>query len=379
MDPPSKPLEIQELVDHCIDFLHDSRRDLKRCALVCRAWLYPAQFHLFRNWTFLDTAADQHRRVAQLDRMPMSPGVLRLVVRLQAQLQYVYRPQFSAFLPQFTKLQELRIGGVYLPSSSTYWMSMMTVKRLLSIPSIQRVELYCTFHHLAPFLRLWEGCSDNIQHLALGRVIITGRADDWVIPSSLVRRTSRIRLETLVISYGAFIRRWVAADACPFDFSRLTKLTLRMVEHVGAFKWGPLSGSLATIEELDLTMIQQMPRAGPPPHIDLSQFKRLRILALRSFDSETTVNILDTLSTVHPHNRILISRISLFPSLLTIEALTRLDTLLTTLPLLELVEVKLGWAWTSEVYRLTVAEDYLPLLRSRYLLTVVETRGSDLN
>ncbi|KAF7354724.1 hypothetical protein MSAN_01386400 [Mycena sanguinolenta] len=40
-------LQVQELVDSILDFLHDSRADLKRCALVCKSWLPPAQYHLF--------------------------------------------------------------------------------------------------------------------------------------------------------------------------------------------------------------------------------------------------------------------------------------------------------------------------------------------
>ncbi|KAJ7911083.1 hypothetical protein B0H13DRAFT_1876110 [Mycena leptocephala] len=42
-----KMMEVQELVDLTIDFLYDSRVDLKRCALVNQSWLPAAQYHLF--------------------------------------------------------------------------------------------------------------------------------------------------------------------------------------------------------------------------------------------------------------------------------------------------------------------------------------------
>ena len=36
-----------ELLDHAVDFLHDSRRTLKSCSLVSKAWIPRARKHLF--------------------------------------------------------------------------------------------------------------------------------------------------------------------------------------------------------------------------------------------------------------------------------------------------------------------------------------------
>src|ERR1700722_12200653 len=41
---PTLPNEIQ---DHILDFLHDSKPALKACALVCRAWVPTSRYHLF--------------------------------------------------------------------------------------------------------------------------------------------------------------------------------------------------------------------------------------------------------------------------------------------------------------------------------------------
>ncbi|KAG7447428.1 uncharacterized protein BT62DRAFT_892499 [Guyanagaster necrorhizus] len=38
-----------ELCDRFIDFLHDDRKALKECSLVCRAWIPASRFHLFER------------------------------------------------------------------------------------------------------------------------------------------------------------------------------------------------------------------------------------------------------------------------------------------------------------------------------------------
>jgi hypothetical protein len=43
------PHLLPELIDHIIDYLHDSPADLRTGALVCKAWLAPCRSHLFRS------------------------------------------------------------------------------------------------------------------------------------------------------------------------------------------------------------------------------------------------------------------------------------------------------------------------------------------
>ena len=43
----SSPRLPSELLDHAVDFLHDSRRTLKSCSLVSKAWIPRARKHLF--------------------------------------------------------------------------------------------------------------------------------------------------------------------------------------------------------------------------------------------------------------------------------------------------------------------------------------------
>ncbi|KAJ7463038.1 hypothetical protein FB451DRAFT_1562430 [Mycena latifolia] len=49
MEESSQVLDVQELVDQCIEFLNDSVPDLKACALVSRSWTSAAQNYIFRE------------------------------------------------------------------------------------------------------------------------------------------------------------------------------------------------------------------------------------------------------------------------------------------------------------------------------------------
>jgi hypothetical protein len=43
----TKPRLPNEIQDHILDFLHNSKPTLKACALVCRAWVPTSRYHLF--------------------------------------------------------------------------------------------------------------------------------------------------------------------------------------------------------------------------------------------------------------------------------------------------------------------------------------------
>ncbi|KIP01799.1 hypothetical protein PHLGIDRAFT_80071, partial [Phlebiopsis gigantea 11061_1 CR5-6] len=45
---PILPLEIQDMI---IDHLHNDKRSLQSCALVCKHWLPASRYHLFHSIT----------------------------------------------------------------------------------------------------------------------------------------------------------------------------------------------------------------------------------------------------------------------------------------------------------------------------------------
>ncbi|KAJ7713433.1 hypothetical protein B0H16DRAFT_543570 [Mycena metata] len=82
-----------ELVAECIEHLHESLPDLVSCALVTRAWVYPAQVHLFRALTILGKAFSRppfgmkflrlpHLRTLMKDSPHLIPHIRRLTIWL---------------------------------------------------------------------------------------------------------------------------------------------------------------------------------------------------------------------------------------------------------------------------------------------------------
>jgi hypothetical protein len=55
-DAPN-PLQVAELLDLIIDHLHDHRKTLADCSLVCKAWLSSSRYHLFFRIHVADTAS----------------------------------------------------------------------------------------------------------------------------------------------------------------------------------------------------------------------------------------------------------------------------------------------------------------------------------
>ncbi|KAH9838524.1 uncharacterized protein C8Q71DRAFT_722679 [Rhodofomes roseus] len=83
MPLPELPIEIQEQV---LDHLHDDRRALRACSLVCSAWISTARLHLFRV-VDLHRARDCLRFLAVLESTSNGYGIRAGVGRLVRELR----------------------------------------------------------------------------------------------------------------------------------------------------------------------------------------------------------------------------------------------------------------------------------------------------
>ncbi|KAJ6579547.1 hypothetical protein DFH09DRAFT_330474 [Mycena vulgaris] len=124
-------MEVQELVDLTIDFLHDSRADLKRCILVCRSWHPPAQHHLFSSYV-LQNEIDCRR----LSLLP--PRIFHLITHLIL----AFHPNTYGLLAtiEFTHLRKLSIYSESLPSKD----GLAVMQHLVTLPSIMHISMH---HH----------------------------------------------------------------------------------------------------------------------------------------------------------------------------------------------------------------------------------------
>ncbi|KAJ7489294.1 hypothetical protein FB451DRAFT_686306 [Mycena latifolia] len=247
----SSPFDVQELVDCFIDFLWDSGPDLKTCALVCHGWVHTAHSRLFSTMTYFNSMTNQDMRILQLVEISRSPHVLGVVSRLEIQLHYLSKDVFLLALPLLTRIREIRVLGDSAPSVRSDNIT-AALHGLLSLPTVQRVELYCTFPSSSAFLQIWDGCSEKIRHLALGSLRVNDPEYEWAL-APVLNSCRKYRLESLHLSYGDFfVIPWLATDACPFDLSGLT--TLCVGQHVKILRWMDLIRARTTISHLEFSV-----------------------------------------------------------------------------------------------------------------------------
>ncbi|KAJ7110610.1 hypothetical protein C8R44DRAFT_800331 [Mycena epipterygia] len=289
MEPRSSQLA-QELVDHIIDFLHDSQDDLAACALVSRSWTYAAQSQIFQRIAFgLSIQAENARMWARFQGISnASPHLIRYVRRLHVS---ALREQLSAetFLA-ICNFPFTNLDGAFVSCHSLTLSSALALQQLLSLPTLRREHIKCYRTEPMVFLQIWDRCALSLRHLELG-----SRPEISDALLSTQNCSAPIRLESLRIRRN--FDRWLTHSLCPFDFSRLKLLSTFSVDP--AILQSPnFSSAHRTIEVLDVAVYSDKP-------IDLSSFPSLTLLRISAFAATSLPTILDTLSSIAPANRIL--------------------------------------------------------------------------
>ncbi|KAJ7301825.1 hypothetical protein DFH08DRAFT_95993 [Mycena albidolilacea] len=123
------PFALQELIDYCLDFLHASGPDLKRCALVSRHWTNTCQKHLFSHiiigspgYSYEDSTFLAIRRRCHLrcEVLSTSPRLLGLVKSLQTHLDAIPPETLISFAKlSFPSLRRIIVSGTWIPASAT--------------------------------------------------------------------------------------------------------------------------------------------------------------------------------------------------------------------------------------------------------------------
>jgi hypothetical protein len=119
------------------------------------------------------------------------------------------------------------------------------LQALLSVHSLRRLKLDCSFSDAAAFPPIWDTCSTNIRHLDLSCNSAPGHT---LRPRSAP--IAPIALESLrVDNHAKGIGYWFNHDLCPFDISRLTVLSLGT--HSSITGWSRMAPALRTIKALE--------------------------------------------------------------------------------------------------------------------------------
>ncbi|KAJ7493058.1 hypothetical protein B0H11DRAFT_2228383 [Mycena galericulata] len=356
MESEANPLNISELVDHAISFLI-SPDDFRACALVSRSWVHSSQSRLFSKIEIderlpFPTGANTRfcRLLAIMEESPRLAGFISNLTIHMNVIEASYLPRLS-LLP-YRLLMALHIGCSIMQHLGLE--ESLAIQKLLSVPSLISVTVLGTFKQQRDFLRIWEGCSENIKHLSHWNPISEQVAQEFVGPVFGVPK-KHIKLESLHGFSSHKSNRWWLEDAnCPFDISCLKAFgdSLRNDAH------GDIPATAyATIEIISTNLYSKQP-------YDLSGFQRLAQVKITTDGLEVSSD-LEMIRTILPQNRSRLEAIQVHitHSSDTIKAFIDLDSEISTLQSdfynLKIVEI----TTKMETPTLTKGvEEYFPLL-----------------
>ncbi|KAJ7617054.1 hypothetical protein FB45DRAFT_1034359 [Roridomyces roridus] len=283
----ASPMQVQELVDHCLIFLDSP--NLRACALVTRAWAANAQAHLFRRVSFrMPTAMTNEQRWYHLHS---APHLMRHVQYLEVVSESLPPAVFDAICrspllrPQHASID---LGGRALAS-----LAATALQEFVSQPTLRRLKFRCNFADPALFLLIWARCSPAIRHLDLAATDLVAQASGTpALPlEPIPPHAKRTRLTTLAITASSHgVNDWLFHELSPFDCTSLKALSI--LGHPQLTGWVDTSfpPTIRNIEIFDFVAW------GVPPVITLSAFPRLRILRLHLRGFPYALPVLATLS-----------------------------------------------------------------------------------
>ncbi|KAJ7339226.1 hypothetical protein DFH08DRAFT_964258 [Mycena albidolilacea] len=245
----SSPLKIQELLDHCLSYLH-SLNDLKSCARVSRFWVYAAQSRIFRaphitngSWNHL------------LEALASSPHLISHIRQLDIQLR---QPEATTTLSTVCGFPFTHVNSIVFVYESVIDPSAVAaLQYLLALPTLRRVELQCTFGTFHDFTCLWASCvsGSGIRHVALvctpHRWIMSNTHATVFSPSPQGGEGGGIALQSLSLHSTEMLDYNLLAHSCLFDLSRLKTLSIGWRARI---PWREFAPHVTSVEELDVVL-----------------------------------------------------------------------------------------------------------------------------
>ncbi|KAF7342267.1 hypothetical protein MVEN_01814800 [Mycena venus] len=335
------PLDIPELVEHCIGFLSNSNPDLIASALVAHSWLHPAQSHLFRAPHLRNGGVEssEHQLLRLHNILEASPHLIRHVRELSINRNYrnyTFREDRITNTTlakicnlEFTRLQSVSISEMQQLSELSIPLA-NALQRLLSAPSICTLRLHATFSDLFTLIQIWEHCSPAIRHLDLSVRLYDdgfrqGIVEDFL--PGISDRAPSIPLQSLRISFSrshAYDQHTLIPCALyPFVLSHLTALnihgewivpwkhfessTLQILDVKAMKRGSAIDLSLfPNLLHLRMTLVQPIPPMMFGTLATISSAHHIRTIFIRfCFDSSISnhsrcVQLDFTLSNLHP-------------------------------------------------------------------------------
>ncbi|KAK6972128.1 hypothetical protein R3P38DRAFT_627521 [Favolaschia claudopus] len=296
------PLDIPELLDHLIGFVHDvthdtwstkARRDILSCSLVARSWAAAAQSYLFCEPHFTCDNIEEIYRFRNVqsefcNALLRSPHLTRYV----RSLLMVLHPDFEAVNEKLGSIRFSNLDEISLkvPSNTPKnWAAFPTaqLQGIVGLATLRRlfvkIEQEERWMAIAP---LFPHFSSSTQHLYLD-------CDNWARAKdpeiqSLVDRRPRIQLESLYLAMSDDAQNMHPNFLYPFDIAQLRSLRTYQLD----IDWNSLpQETKLALQKIDLCV---MTDKGP----DLSFCENLENLRLHVNNARTITGAVATLESL---------------------------------------------------------------------------------
>ncbi|KAK7018165.1 hypothetical protein R3P38DRAFT_2715364 [Favolaschia claudopus] len=348
------PLEVQELLDHCISFVSYSTTDLVSCASVARSWAQPAQSNLFRSPVF-----DVSRAIEKFyHALEASPHLAAYVHELDLAFDHhgilpIFHALCGLHFPQLEILR-LNFGKVFWHPDSPHRIRQML--RLLASPRLRHVSLDVYWSGGASCAHMLSNCSPTIQHLYL----YGGRWENESMTSDLLPNS----FKSLHLHLADFDSEFPRANDQPAQSFPFDSLNLEALAINGkSIPWHTIFKS--NIQILSLENLQGS------TDLNIALFPRLHMLLL-DIDRWALLDVLAMLRTIKSENIIRTVVVSIYTDQTDELVLNMwaLDEALSSLPLTSLSAVEIEHIyWGREpLQNLARLRSYFPRLLSRNLL-----------
>ncbi|KAK7028728.1 hypothetical protein R3P38DRAFT_2937941 [Favolaschia claudopus] len=326
------PLNVPEVLDHCISFVPIPSPDLLACSLVARSWVYAAQSRLFRapHITKIRFPYNQDIIWRFHSSLVSSPHLVGFVRELDLGSSFMIPATIKTFCElSFTQLECLTLGMPgRVPKEEA-----SPIQSLFSAPSLRRLEVsvLSVDCFISDCQYLLKHFSPTIQHLDM----------HFNLSTTSIYPPADTSVPTLTS-----LRLWVDSIREPapldpvlsyFNLSELKAICIDASSDV-TFPWNKIS--LDMIQILDISIMSESTTFG-----DLGRFVNLRFLRIR-IDPEggrpsTAASILQMATRCPGMRTIVVSLFAFQVKHANPEYYAELDSVLASLPSHIIVELEL--------------------------------------
>ncbi|KAJ7290517.1 hypothetical protein C8J57DRAFT_341684 [Mycena rebaudengoi] len=273
----SAVFRVQELCDHILGFFDATgcAEDLKACALVSRTLSYSAQAQLFCD--IILRVRNPHAAAVRLcSSLALSPHLTSSIRRLNVRVDLSILTTLSTI--SFCQLNELTLDRLIenTDHNTTHRVALLE-RDLIGLPSMRKVELIGHFVDFVSLDVMFSSPTLAVTELSFRDVLVFG---DTGKLSGSKGRIQRPAVKSLKLVRSPSIEKWFIHPTCPFDFTHLVDVEIRlsMTDNLRQV----LSSSCSSIERLTR-------RAEDAGDLDFSCLSALTCVHLATNDDDDSL------------------------------------------------------------------------------------------